>query len=82
MPRTQDIKRKRGPPNRRRYCIDQVSLGDGGVGGQGLEREHRTEGEVRKRGFSWVEAQAVTGLGLDPVSTVLINSLPWPCLFP
>lgn len=49
---------------------------------QGMEREHRTEGEVRKGRLSWVEAQAVIGLGLDPVSTVLINSLPWPCLFP
>lgn len=47
-----------------------------------MEREHRTEGEVRKGRLSWVEAQAVIGLGLDPVSTVLINSLPWPCLFP
>lgn len=48
---------------------------------QGLEKGHRTEGEARKEGLSWVEAQAEIGLDLDPVSMVLIISLPWPCLF-
>lgn len=47
--------------------------------GQGLERGHRSEGQARKVGTSWVEARAEIALSLDPVSMVLISSLPWPC---
>lgn len=54
-------------------------VGWGVEGCQGLERGHRTEEEAR---VSWVSTQAEMGLGLDPVSTVLINSLPWACLLP
>lgn len=41
-----------------------------------MEWGHRTERKARKEGASWVEAQAEVGLGLDPVSIVLIHSLP------